>query len=170
MGASDIVTGHFRQLDPAYVASGRLAGWIMFGVIMGAWAIVFAVVLYLNEDGLRGLEITIGLIGLLLAGPLIWAATRWPQVHYEHCAYRLDDVGIEIRWGVWFRKVTTVPRSRVQHTDVTQGPIERKYNLGTLIIYTAGTEHAEVSLPGLQHEMALWIRDSLLPKHGADAV
>ena len=44
-----------------------------------------------------------------------------------------------------------MPRSRIQHTDVTQGPFERWLGLGTLVIYTAGTEHAAVPIEGLPH-------------------
>ena len=61
--------------------------------------------------------------------------------------------------SIW-RKVINVPRSRVQHTDVSQGPLERGHGLGTLVIYTAGTDHARVDLPGLDHATALRIRDS----------
>ena len=170
MGASEIVTQQFRQLDPAYVDAERLSGWIFFFCAMTAWLVAFGFILWLDEAGLRWLEITLGIAGVVMAGPLVWQATHWPSLSYAHWSYRLDETGIEIRSGVWFRTVTTVPRSRVQHTDVSQGPIDRRFNLGTLIIYTAGTEHAQVSLPGLEHGMALWIRDALLPKHGADAV
>jgi membrane protein YdbS with pleckstrin-like domain len=63
-----------------------------------------------------------------------------------------------------------VPRSRVQHTDVSQGPLERRYGLGTLVIYTAGTSHSRVNLEGLDHEVARRIRAHLLPKDEGDAV
>ena len=62
---------------------------------------------------------------------------------------------------IW-RSICSVPRSRVQHTDVAQGPIERTYDLATLIIYTAGPQHASISLDGLSHETALLIRDHLI--------
>jgi membrane protein YdbS with pleckstrin-like domain len=58
----------------------------------------------------------------------------------------------------------------VQHTDVSQGPLERTYGLGTLAIFTAGTDHAQVSLHGLDHGTALRIRDHLLPGESTDAV
>jgi len=58
----------------------------------------------------------------------------------------------------------------VQHTDVSQGPAERSYGLGTLSVFTAGTDHARVGLSGLDHATALAIRDHLLPREGADAV
>lgn len=130
-----------------------------------------------------------GISGLLLTSPLPWWARaalaltwlaaltaigwlmyRWPAVEHRHASYVVDEQGIEIRRGVFWRRVTTVPRSRVQHTDVAQGPLERRFGLGTLVIYTAGTDHAKVDLSGLDHGRALRIRDHLLPERGGDAV
>ena len=83
---------------------------------------------------------------------------------------RVDTQGIEIRRGVLWRRTITVPKSRVQHTDVSQGPLQRTYALGTLVVYTAGTDHAKVELPGLSYARAMRIRDHLLPSGGDDAV
>jgi membrane protein YdbS with pleckstrin-like domain len=95
---------------------------------------------------------------------------RWPAIAYRHTSYRVDERGLEIRRGVFWRAVVNVPRSRVQHTDVSQGPLERRYGLGTLVVYTAGTEHAKVTLPGLDHGDAMQIRELLMPERGSDAV
>ena len=65
-----------------------------------------------------------------------------------------------------------MPRSRIQHTDVSQGPYQRRFGLATLVVYTAGTEHASIAIEGLRHETALAFRDALLargePAGGAD--
>ncbi len=63
-----------------------------------------------------------------------------------------------------------MPRSRVQHTDVSQGPLERRFDLATLVLHTAGTQHAAVSLGGLSHKAALAIRDYLIEGGAGDAV
>ncbi len=63
-----------------------------------------------------------------------------------------------------------MPKSRVQHTDVSRGPIERGLGLATLIIHTAGTEQAAVSLSGLPHADAYRIRDFLIEGGEDDAV
>ena len=94
----------------------------------------------------------------------------WPAVEYRHASYRVDANGLEIRRGVYFRAVTNVPRSRVQHTDVAQGPLQRRFGLATLIVHTAGNDSAVVELPGLTHDTALAIRDHLLPGRSDDAV
>lgn len=164
------MNGEMRRLDPAYVSAQRLAGWVVFAGVMTAWAVSFGLALLTDEAGLAWIRWAIGPAGAVLAPLLIWTATGWPAVSYRHWAYRLDDQGIEIHSGVVIRRVTTVPRSRVQHTDVSQGPIARRYGLGTLVIYTAGTQHARVELPGLEHGVAVGIRDALLPKTRDDAV
>ncbi|MYG50257.1 MAG: PH domain-containing protein [Gemmatimonadales bacterium] len=106
----------------------------------------------------------------VVTGGLGWWLYRWPVLHHRHASYAVHPDGIEIRKGVIWRQAISVARSRVQHTDVSQGPLERKYGLGTLGVYTAGTDHAKVSLDGLEHETALRIRDHLLPPAGDDAV
>ena len=112
---------------------------------------------------LPGLWLVLALFGA-------WHAYRWPPRAYQHTFYRIDEQGVEIRKGVYWRIVINVPRSRVQHIDVSQGPIERRYGLGTLVIYTAGTDHAKVELSGLEHGRALRIREHLLPSEAGDAV
>lgn len=169
-GVGETGAGEYRRLDPRYVTVQRITGWVMFGIVMSIWAVMFAAFLLMREDGLRWAVWALGVFGALVAPPLLWLATGWPPRSYERYSYRLDEAGIEIRSGVVFRRVTTVPRTRVQHTDVAQGPVERRFGLGTLVVYTAGTQFARVSLPGLEYGTAVAIRDMLLPRDGADAV
>lgn len=170
MGAAQAVNDQPRQLDPRYITVQRIAGWIAFAIVTTVWAVSFSLALWNTEAGLRWVEWVIAAAGAILLPLLIWLATIWPALSYRHYSYCIDEHGIEIRTGVFVRRVTTVPRSRVQHTDVSQGPVSRRFGLGTLIIYTAGTEFARVAVPGLEYGMATWIRDMLLPKHGSDAV
>jgi membrane protein YdbS with pleckstrin-like domain len=109
-------------------------------------------------------------VWFVLMAAFTWQLQRWPAISYRFSTYRIDDAGIQIRRGVYFRTVTSVPRSRVQHTDVSQGPIERRFGLGTLVIYTAGTAHSKVSLSGLDFDVARRIRTHLLPDAQSDAV
>jgi membrane protein YdbS with pleckstrin-like domain len=164
-----LADGVERQLDPRYIPLERKVGWI----VAGAVTLVLSIGLVIF--GLAARPSTIAFLLLAVAamaivGLFAWLAQRWPELEYARASYRLDERGIEIRWGVVWRRVINVPRSRVQHTDVSQGPLERSHGLGTLVIYTAGTDHAQVDLPGLAHETALAIRDHLLPRELPDAV
>ena len=158
-----------RRLDPRYVDLQQQVGWIVAGVVSSLLLIGLAVFALAAGPGLWVLLAALGGTVVIVAG-LVWLAVRWPAIEYERASYVLDDRGLEIRRGVVWRRVINVPRSRVQHTDVSQGPLERSHGLGTLVVYTAGTAHAQVDLPGLEHATALRIRDHLLPRELADAV
>ena len=164
--SAPIADGVLRQLDPNTILVERISSWI-FTAVVGVFLLIQLIV------NLFGGPWRIA-IGLLLAigvgGFLAWLSHRWPEISYRHTFYRVDPHGIEIRRGVFWRRTINVPRSRVQHTDVSQGPLQRKYDLGTLVIYTAGTDHAKVELSGLGHARAMRIRDHLLPSGGDDAV
>ncbi len=151
-------------LDPRYITLQREVGIITTAVTSIGLAIGL-VVLLTPRRWLWCLALWI--LGTCL---LAWLFYRWPAIEYRHWSYRIDADGIEIRRGVYWRSIINVPRSRVQHTDVIQGPLERRHGLGRLLIHTAGTEHSRVELPGLEHQAAIGIRDLLLPREGSDAV
>jgi membrane protein YdbS with pleckstrin-like domain len=158
-----------QRLAPEYVSLQRAVGWIQTASV-SACALATVGIVWLTRD--------IPWIGKLLLFPgwvlvtlgVGWLSYAWPAVHYRHVSYTLDDEGIEIRTGVWWRQVMSVPRSRVQHIDVSQGPMERSYGLGRLVLYTAGTNHSRVELAGLNHAVALGLRNHLLPRGSDDAV
>jgi hypothetical protein len=165
-----VADGKTRALDPRFIHVQRIAGWIFTAVFTAISLIVVAIVVLTADNlpvWLRRLLPLLWLVAMML---LAWHAHRWPVLEYRHTSYRVDGLGIEIRRGVFWRAAIHVPRSRVQHTDVSQGPLERRYGLGTLVIYTAGTDHAKVELPGLEHGVALRLREHLLPSGDADAV
>lgn len=166
--APSIADGVERRLDPRHVTLGRISGWIFTGVVALVGLVALSITWASPAPGwVPGLFAGIGAAVLLALG---WVAHRWPEIEHRHATYRVDGDGIEIRRGVFWRKVINVPRSRVQHTDVAQGPLERSFGLGTLVIYTAGTDHAKIDLSGLDHATALAIRDHLLSGEGDDAV
>jgi membrane protein YdbS with pleckstrin-like domain len=146
----------------------RIAGCITTGVISFSQAASAGIVALTPAPG--WVKVVLAVVWLPLTALLFWISWRWPVVEHRHESYRVDDLGIEIRRGVVWRTVLNVARSRVQHTDVSQGPLERRFGLGTLKIHTAGTENAEIDVHGLAHETALLIRDHLVRARGDDAV
>ena len=146
-----------------------LAGWIVAAPIMAGLLLALLLVLFLAPIPGWAMALLV-LFGATAPLGLAWLAHGWPGIAHRYASYRVDGRGIEIRRGVVWRKVINVPRSRVQHTDVSQGPLERGHGLATLIIYTAGTDHARVDLHGLDHATALSIREHLLAGEGDDAV
>ena len=166
--AQPIADGVEQRLDPRVVDWRRLrntidaavAGGVLGVVTIGVWVAI----------GGWAAGVLLVPLWLGLSGTLAWHLRRWPRIAYAYASYRLDDLGIEIRKGVYFRRIINVPRSRVQHTDVSQGPLERRFGLGTLVIHTAGTTNAKVPLAGLDYETARRIRAHLIPGAEGDAV
>jgi uncharacterized protein len=167
--ATDAVAdGVEHRLDPRVILFHRIGGWIFTGLLAAASFLALLAIWVANGATAAGLLMG-GFAWMAGVAALAWHAHRWPAIDYRHASYRIDGRCLEIRRGVYWRTVVAVPRSRVQHTDVSQGPLERRLGLGTLVVYTAGTDHARVSLGGLEHARALLLREQLLPR-GDDAV
>jgi uncharacterized protein len=166
-----------QPLDRRSVTAGRLGGWTFTGVLllMVGGSVVGALVA--TRAPLVS-WIGCGAVALPIFGLLGAASHFGPAVRYRSTWVRLDEDGLEYEHGWLWRHHVSVPRSRIQHTDVTQGPYERRFGLATLVVYTAGTEHASIPIEGLSHETALAFRDALLalgdgavrPDGGGDVV
>jgi hypothetical protein len=163
------VPTEWNQLDPRVIRLDLIVGAIVTVGFAGMYALAVLVLWVSAEDA--GLLVALAALGWPFV-TLAFAILSWkyPYLHYAHTSYRVDDEVIEIRTGVWWRTSINVPRSRVQHIDVSQGPLERRFALATLSMYTAGTQYGHVPLRGLAHAVALALRDQLLPKSSADGV
>ncbi|HEY0626071.1 MAG TPA: PH domain-containing protein [Allosphingosinicella sp.] len=104
---------------------------------------------------------------LLLAAFLILYA---PPRRYRSWGYDVTEDELHVESGIWLRTRTVVPFGRVQHIDVGQGPVERRYGLGTLTLHTAGTRGSAVSLPGLELGDAERMRDEIRAQIRQDLV
>ncbi|MFG0285026.1 MAG: PH domain-containing protein [Phycisphaerales bacterium JB039] len=163
---SDVAThwadAPIRRLDPAWITAERISGAI--GVAVVTTGALVALLLAVDDHLLWWLA------GWLAAAIAIGALSMVaPVLQYRRASYAVCDLGIEIRRGVLWRRITIVPRSRIQHTDVEQGPIMRRFGLAKLVIHTAGAEHATVPLYGLTMADAVAIRDQLIAQNGAGA-
>lgn len=111
-------------------------------------------------------------VGVLPAGAVIvpillllaWFVIRMPLRRYHARGYQMAADRLRVVRGLLFRSDTTVPLGRVQHIDVTKGPIERYFGLATLVLHTAGTHNASIQLSGLGEEDALAMRETIREK------
>lgn len=101
------------------------------------------------------------LVAMGLPGGLGWWYAGQRYVHYQaehHAGY-----GVMLASGVWWRSEVWVPIMRLQHIDVNQGPLDRRWGMATLSLYTAGTHENEIRIKGLPVEQAHALRQILLP-------
>ena len=98
-----------------------------------------------------GPVVLFGVLSVVALVPGRWR--RW--------GYAFTERELHVASGWLTRVHTVVPVSRVQHIDVSQGPIERSAGVATLSLHTAGTEGSLVVLPGIRRERAEEIRDAI---------
>ena len=149
----------WRPLPAAALRAWRLSSVVGALVPMVALAgPVFLLTVVRGELGAGAYVLAMLLIYLLLAGFGWWySGLRW-----RHTGWRLEEDGLHLRRGAWWRSETRVPRSRVQHVDLNHGPLDRRFGLAALKVHTAGTRLASVQLGGMAHADAVQLRDALV--------
>lgn len=99
------------------------------------------------------------------------AAAIFPGLRYRAWRFALRDRDVYLRRGVLFRTTSIVPHARIQHVDTRHGPIDRWLGLARLVVFTAGTQGAIITIPALAADEAEEIRDRLAALSGVgDAV
>jgi len=137
-------------LDPAFVTTTRIATALgLLPFVIGAGVLEIAELLPIGSF----------LVPVLLIYAFI--AFTVPARKYRRWGYDMGLDRLRIVRGYLFYRDTIVPFGRIQHIDVDQGPIDRRYGLATLTVHTAGNHNSTVALPGLAHTDALAMRESI---------
>jgi hypothetical protein len=102
-----------------------------------------------------------GAVALPLLVPLIWMVFVGPGRRWRAWGYAMDADELQVARGIWTQVHTVVPLDRVQHIDISQGPVERGCGVCRLVVHTAGTLHSQVVLPGLSRPTAERMRDEI---------
>ncbi|QYJ86885.1 PH domain-containing protein [Shewanella mesophila] len=102
-------------------------------------------------------------LALLLAGIISYGRHRYAL----SLAYGAFEHEFVMQKGiVWHQKIS-LPYTRLQHVSLSQGPLERYFKQHTLKCFSAGSGSAEISLPGLNSDIAESLRQHLLAKAAA---
>mgnify|MGYP000290362832 CR=1 FL=1 len=161
--------GTARQLEPGWIDVSRVGGLITFSVLgVGAFLVLGVVALTGKIPFPLFAVITFALLALV--GLVLLLAALWPKWEHARAGYRFLPDRIECWNGLVWRRSISVPVSRVQYTDVKQGPVQRKYAIATLVVHTAGTLGSDIEFPGLPPQLANEVRDWLVGETGSDAV
>ena len=150
------------RVVPAWLLSGLFGGLVLAGI---ATLVLSAFDGELGEQ--RGLvrSLVFAVVGLAL----LWAVVL-PPLAWRVWRFWIDARLLRVERGVVVREEKVIPISRLQHVDLTRGPIERLFGLSTLVVHTAGSEGATLRLPGLAVDRAAALRDAILEARGDDVV
>lgn len=120
--------------DPAYLKWQMFWMWLTVAlvsiapiVLLGALAATFPI----------AAAIVSPFVGLFLAFKLfvIWVGMH---LNYDSTYYVITDRSIRIRRGIWIVQEMTFTYANVQNVKIEQGPLERYFGIGSVILDTAG--------------------------------
>lgn len=99
----------------------------------------------------------------------------WVPRKVRRTNYLLRQLDLHLRTGYLWHKAVSVAINRIQHTEITQGPLERWCRLSTLAVYTAGGHQSDLKIPGLEQDTAQRLKTYLTeqiiaegPEDGSD--
>ncbi|CAN5776667.1 PH domain-containing protein [soil metagenome] len=151
-----------RSLDPRIVTVWRVQGAVVPLVLA-----VAVLVAGLRVDALPGPTGLIPAVILVVGGAL---ALVVPALAYRHWRYTIADTTLELRHGVVVRTESSIPYFRVQHIDVTAGPVDRLCGVARLVVRTASAS-TDATIPGIAAGDADALRQLILERVGTgDAV
>lgn len=137
--------------------------------------------------------LTVALTGLAWAAPCIWlsmlegeqsapAALWWAlggawtavmalwgleeRMGWPLRGFLVRQQDVVYRSGWWTTQVVAVPFSRIQHSEIQQGPLGKWLGFCSLKLFTAGASGANLNIPGLPPETARNIRQLLEANRG----
>ena len=110
----------------------------------------------------------------LLQTVLLWALAigfaivfvSWPRISVPRRGYVVRDKDIVFRSGVIWRSVTAIPYNRIQHVETSNTPLDRKFGVATLQLFTAGGSGGDLKIDGLGADVAEQLRIFILDKVG----
>ena len=155
------IPADLQPVEPAYRNALRAQAAI-FWIPLFIGALVLDRVL-LAETAFGGL--LPGVVGLVALSGVMVA----PYRIYRRLGYAIDDRLLRTVRGWLFHTDTVVPFVRVQHIDVTRGPVDKMFGTASLVVHTAGTHNSVVVLPGLSPDRAAEIREAIRGEIRADA-
>lgn len=151
-----------RPIHPAVLNVWLIGIAILFPIL----AVAGLIVEWSFSARLAGLAIPRGVLAFAQAVLICALSAGYAFLRHRSWGYALRDEDVLIRSGVWWRTLRSVPRSRVQHVDVTSGPLDRAFELAQVSLYTAGGMGPVATIPGLSREAAEQLRAALMSTSG----
>lgn len=150
-------------LDPAFVRCQQakaLLRWVVVAIVAGV-ASGMALVFDTRAPELKLILVGWGAIALFAARALVW-----PLLDVPRRGYVVRDKDLVYKAGVLWRSVKAVPYSRVQHAETASGPVDRRFGLARLTVFTAGGSGGDLRLDGLSSDVAERLRAHIATKLG----
>lgn len=143
----------FEPLHPAHRTVRTLTAgmFFLFLLILSVGYVVLSTTVH---------PIVMLITGIVLLG-VLWNVI-YQNISFKYLGYALREKDITFQSGMWWKDVSTTPYDRVQHVDIKQGLLDRKFGIVKLTIYTAGGSSTDLEIPGLTPVQAQHIKEFIL--------
>lgn len=105
--------------------------WIIHNIIKSLFLIT--AVILVNKVFLHSIWPYVGVTILS-----IFLVFIYPFVEYKQWRYAICEERIEIIHGIFWIERTIIPINRIQHFNIRQGILQKRFDLNSIDIYTAG--------------------------------
>lgn len=151
----------WHPMDRRFIARQVTDALIIIAVTVAA---IFGVRMFLGLSAVDA-DVSLGRLWLIVAaiGAMMVA---WPFVSVPRKGYAVRERDILYRSGVFFRSVTAVPFNRIQHVEKSSTPLDRRFQVASLQLFTAGGSGGDLKIHGLPARTAEKLRVFILDKVG----
>ncbi|MGI9261554.1 MAG: PH domain-containing protein [Woeseiaceae bacterium] len=159
-----VETVEWQGMDPKFVRrklTDSAISLLFTVVIIGGLQTIFTLA---NTDDNPDVSFSwLWIIAVVVAIPFI----AWPFISVPKIGYAVRERDIIYKSGVFWHTVTAVPFNRIQHVEKSSTPLDRRFNIATLQLFTAGGSGGDLKIHGLPAKAAEKLRFFILEKIGA---
>ena len=113
-----------------------------------------AILVWLDRVPLA-LALAFGVAVLAVAALVVWTV---PELLWRHWRYEIGDTEVDLQHGWLTVTRTLIPLTRVQHVDTRRGPLQRRFGLASVVLFTAA---GASEIPALADAVADAARDRI---------
>ncbi|MDQ3411152.1 MAG: PH domain-containing protein [Chloroflexota bacterium] len=143
-----------HHLDPRARTAWRIAGALLTAVVLAVVVAVGYVLLRFTAFP-PWLVWTAGGLAVAAAAASVWPV---PDIEWRHWRYEIGEREVDLQHGWIVVTRTLVPMAQIQHVDTRRGPLERRFGLATVVLYTAA---GASEIPALADAEAAEVRDRI---------
>tara|TARA_B100000795_G_C22806279_1_gene445068 strand:+ start:4940 stop:5449 length:510 start_codon:yes stop_codon:yes gene_type:complete len=153
----DITKIEFKKIVKSYLKVIIINFFLFFIPLFTGLILLHKLVFH---EGIKIYIILIYALFLLLFGCIfLYLILSFPKRKYA-----LREKDISYKSGLFIKKITTVPFSRIQHVEIDEKPTLRLFGLASLSVYTAGDSSDDLVIKGVTKEIALQIKEYISTK------
>jgi membrane protein YdbS with pleckstrin-like domain len=143
-----------QMLDPRARRQWYLEEFIFWGIAVPVVSgIAIAVTVWRDFDWIWPGLVIAAFLALATASTLIS-----PNIRYRQWRYEIRESEVDLKFGFITHVRQLVPMARIQHVDTRRGPLQRRFGLASVILYTAA---GSIEIPALSVEVATDVRDRI---------